>query len=184
MSNNKDQVRITRGHKEVHDGDTYEVWFTDDTMGDNDTINFAFKTPPATTKEIHMIVDFAAKVGAEVTILEAATWTAQAGTIKVPINKNRNLAATKTSVILGNETSTVFAANEVAYNVATVLSTVATTVGEDAIFGAISGGGGSRSMKEIILKGDTTYVVLFIAEGASNQGFLKLRWYEYLPNVI
>ena len=179
---NKEVRRLNFAHYEVHDGDTYEAFFTDAAMGDNDTINFAFKTPALATKEIHMIIEYSAKIGAELTILEAATWTAQAGTIFAPVNMNRN--SSNTSKLLGNETATAFAAGEIAYNVATVFTTNATTVGEDAIFGAQVSAGKSRALAERILKADTTYVILFTAEGASNLGFLKLRWYEYLPNVI
>ncbi len=181
MGNNKDIARIDWEHHEVHDGDTYQVFFEDITLDDNATINFAFKTPPATTKQIHMVVEYATKVGGQMTVLEAPTWTAQSGTKIVPINMNR--ISTKTSSILGNETSTVYTANEIALNVTTILTTNATVVESDAVYGS-KWAGGARGTKEIILEGDTLYVVLFTAEGASNFGHLKMRWYEYLPNVI
>ena len=183
MSNNKEQIRIDFDHHEVHDGDTYHVWVADDTMADNDTINIAFKTPVSTVKQIHMVVDVATKVGCQVKVLEAATWTAQTGTIFVPINLNR--LSTNTSLILGNETTTAFTANEVAYGVTTILTTNATTVDNIDIYGAQPGRGGTqRGMTEMILKSDTKYIVEMTAEGASNMGLIKLRWYEYLPNVI
>lgn len=185
MSNNKEQIRIDFDHHEVHDGDMFQAWVADDTMADNATINMAFKTPVLTTKEIHMVIDIATKVGCQVQVLEAATWTAQSGTIFVPINLNRNLAATKTSEILGNETATAFAANEVAYGVTTILTTNATTVDNIDIYGGQPGrGGASRGLIEMILKADTTYVIIMTAEGASNMGLIKIKWYEYLPNVI
>lgn len=183
MANNKEITRIDWDHHEIHDGDTFQVFFEDITLGDNDTINFAFKTPALTTKEIHMVIEYATKVGGQLTVLEAATWTAKSGTAITPINLNRN--SSKTSEILGNETTTTFTtANELAVNVTTILTTNATTVESDAVYGSKWSSGSSRGMKELILKAATTYVVLFTAEGASNFGHLKLRWYEYLPNVI
>lgn len=184
MTNNKENVGISFEHHEIHDGDTYQVFFEDITLDDNATINFAFKTPALTTKEIHMIVEYATKIGGQLTILEAATWTAKSGTATTPINLNRN--SDKTSEILGNETTTTFTtANQVALNITTILTTNATVVESDAVYGSKWGGAhSSRGLTEIILKADTTYVVLFTAEGASNFAHLKLRWYEYLPNVI
>jgi len=183
MTNNKEKVGISFEHHEIHDGDTYQVFFEDITLADNATINFAFKTPVSTIKEIHMVIEYATKIGGQLTVLEAATWTKQSGTIFVPINLNRN--STKESLILGNETTSTFTANEVAYNVTTILTTNATVVDSDAVYGSKWGGAhGGRGLSEMILKSDTTYVVLFTAEGASNFGHLKLRWYEYLPNVM
>ena len=183
MAGNKETRFMNFEHYEVHDGDMFQAWVADDTMADNATINMAFKTPVSTTKEIHMVIDIATKVGCQLEVLEAATWTAQTGTIFVPINANR--LSTKTSEILGNETSTVFAANEMAFGVTTILTTNATTVDRNDIYGAQPGRGGqSRGSMELILKSGTTYVVRMTAEGASNMGLIKLRWYEYLPNVI
>lgn len=182
MTNNKESVRIDFAHKEVHDGDTYQVFFADETLADDETINFAFKTPALITAEIHMFIEFGSLVGAQLAVIEAPTWTASSGTIKVPINVNRN--STNTSSILGNETTTAFAANEVAYNVTTILTTNATTIDEDVMYTAKKSGGITRGSRELILKADTQYVVVLTAEGASNMGYLKLRWYEYLPSVI
>lgn len=182
MGNNKLIPRICFDELMVHDGDSYHVFFTDDTMADDETINIAFKTPVSTTKEIHMVMDWSVKAGGTVEVKEAATWTKQSGTIKKPINCNR--LSTNTSEILGNETSTVFTANEVAYNVTTILTTNATTIEEQAIFGTANKGGGHRGLHEMILKSDTTYVIILTADGGSNAGHLHLHWYEYLPNVI
>lgn len=183
MTGKNETVRMSFEHYEVHDGDTYQVWVMDDTMGDNAEINIAFKTPISTTKQIHMIIDIATLVGCQLEVLEAATWTAQSGTIFVPINVNR--LSTNTSIITGNETTTLFTANEVAYNVTTILTTNATTVDRNDIYGAQPGRGGhSRGSMELILKSATTYVIRLTAEGASNAGLIKLRWYEYLPNVM
>lgn len=182
MGNNKDIERISHTHDEVHEGNTYQVWLTDDTMGDNDEINFAFKTPAATTKYIHLRVDWTMKAGGTLDVIEAPTWTAKSGTIFVPINVNRNSA--NTSSITGNETTTTFTPNEVAFNVTTILTTNATIIDNQGLFGTATKGGAVRGTLELILKAATKYVILLTADGASNAGHLHLRWYETLPNVI
>lgn len=182
MTNSKLIPRIDFGEKMVHDGDSYHVFFTDDTLNDNETINFAFKTPVSTTKEIHMILDWSVKAGGTLEVKEAATWTASSGTKKTPLNCNR--LSTNTSEILGNETATTFAANEVALNVTTILTTNATTIEEQGIFGTATKCGDSRGIHEMILKSNTTYVIILTADGGSNAGHLHLHWYEYLPNVV
>ena len=182
MGNNKEVIRIGFAHAGIHDGDTFQVWLTDDTMGDGDEINFAFKTPASTSKQIHMVVNWGVLVAGILDIIEAPTWTAKSGTIFAPINVNR--LSDKNSEITGNETTTLFTANEVAYNVTTILTTNATTIESQAIFGANVKGGGSRETEEHILKSATKYVITLTADGGSNAGHLHLRWYEYLPNVI
>ena len=162
MAGNEERRVINFDHGLIHDGDTYQAWVADDTMADNAQINMAFKTPVSTVKEIHMVIDIATKVGCQVQVLEAATWTAKSGTIFVPINLNRN--SSNESLILGNETTTAFTANEVAYGVTTILTTNATTVDNIDIYGAQPGRGQQyRGMAEMILKSDTTYVVIMTA---------------------
>ena len=183
MTGNKETRVMNFEHYEVHDGDTYQAWVADDTMADNAEINMAFKTPASTTKQIHMIIDIATKVGCQLEVLEAATWGADSGTVFVPINVNR--LSTNTSIIEGSGTTTVFTANQVAYGVTTILTTNATVVERNDIYGAQPGRGGqSRGYMELILKSATKYVIRMTAEGASNMGLIRLRWYEYLPNVI
>jgi hypothetical protein len=183
MAGNKETRVMTFEHYEVHDGDMYQAWVADDTMADNATINLAFKTPVSTTKQIHMFIDIATKVGCQLEVLEGATWTAKTGTIFVPINANR--LSTNTSIITGNETTTAFTANEIAFNVTTILTTNATEIDRIDIYGAQPGRGQqARGETELILKSATKYVIRMTAEGASNMGLIKIRWYEYLPNVV
>ena len=134
MGNNKDIPRIDSAHKEVHAGDSYMAFNDELTMATTETINFAFQTPAAATKEIHMIVEYETLIGGYLEILEAATWTAQTGTAFVPLNRHRN--STNTSTLLGDETTTVFTANEIAYDVTTILTTNATTIHLDRAPGA------------------------------------------------
>jgi hypothetical protein len=182
MTGNREIVRIDFEHHAIHEGEMFQAWVIDESMADNDTINLAFKTPASTTKQIHMFIDIDTKVGCQLEVLEAATWTAQTGTVFVPINVDRN--SSNTSTMTGNETTTTFTANEIAYGVTTILTTNATEIARMDVFGSKKGGGNNRSATELILKSATTYVVRMTAEGGSNMGAIRIRWYEYLPNTI
>jgi len=183
MGNTKDVTRIDFAHHEIHDGDSFMAYNDELTMATTETINFAFKTPPSTTKQIHMVIEYETLVGGFLEILEAATWTAQTGTAFVPLNRNRN--STNTSELLGDETTTVFTANEIAFDVTTILTTNATTIWLDRAPGAQNKAANvPRSISEIVLLADTTYVIRFSAIGNSNSGFIRLSWYEHLPNII
>jgi len=183
MGDNKEIVRIDSEHHQVHDGDMFMAYNDEATMQTTETINFAFKTPPAATKEIHMVVDFSTLVGGTLEVLEAAIWTAQTGTAFVPINRHRNNA--KESTLLGNETTTVFTANEIAYDVTTIGTTNATTVDFVRAAGTANKNASQpRARRELILKADTTYVVRFTAVGNTNSGSIRLEWYEHLANII
>ena len=182
MGDNKEIVRILQEHHEIHEGHAFHCGNDQVTMATTETINFAFKTPPAATKLIHMVVEFTTKAGGLMEMLEAATWTKQTGTVLVPKNNDRN--SNNKSTLLGNETTSTFTANEIAYDVTTVLTTNATTCCQSRVFGSNKDAGSSRARVEQILKADTTYVIRFTADGNTNGCFLKLAWYEHLPNVI
>ena len=183
MGNNKDIPRIDAGHYEIHEGDSFTAFNDELTMASTETINFAFKTPPATTKEIHMVIEYETLIGGFIEILEAATWTAQTGTAYVPINRHRN--SLNESALLGDETTTVFTANEIAFDVTTILTTNATTIYLDRAPGAQNKKAhAARAMEEFIFKAETTYVIRFTAVGASNSGFIRLSWYEHTANII
>lgn len=182
MGNNKEITRIEFTHQGVHDGDTYHYHITDDTMADTETIIIAFKTPATTVKEIHMVIDFSAKVAGHLEIIEAATWTKQSGTKATPINVKRG--SNNESYLSGNETTTTFTEGEIAHGVTTILTTNATTIETIYTFDAKKYNTINRELGEWILKGGTTYVIRFTADGASNAGDIRMRWYEYLPNTV
>jgi len=183
MGNNKDIPRIYSAHHEIHEGDSFTAFNDELTMQTTETINFAFKTPAATTKEIHMIIEYETLVGGYLEILEGAIWTAQSGTAYTPMNRHRN--SDKESELLGDETTTVFTANEIAYDVTTIGTTNATTIHMDRAPGAQNKkANASRGTEEFILKAETTYVIRFTAVGNTNSGFIRLNWYEYTANII
>ncbi len=175
--------RILHEHHKIHEGDAYQAWNDELTMANTETINFAFKTPASAIKKIHIVAEFSTLVGGTFEILEAATWTAQTGTAFTPINKDRN--SSKTSELLGDETTTVFTAGEIVYDVTTILTTNATTVDFIRATGKQNKETTAvRARRELILKAATTYVIRFTAVGASNTGFIRLVWYEHLRDSI
>lgn len=181
MTDINERQSILWEHWQIHRGNMYHAFLGDETMADGDTHNFAFKTPASTSGYVHMTVDWAVKVGGHIKILEAPTWTAQSGTAFTPINANRG--SSNTSILTGNETTTTFTANEIAYDVTTILTTNATTIDEQYIFGGLIGDGSSKyAQNEYILKASTTYIIELTADGGSNAGSLRLSWYEYLPS--
>lgn len=183
MTNNKEIPRTTQELFELHAGDSFTAYNDELTMATTQTINFAFKTPALTTSEIHMVVEYETLIGGYLEILEAATWTAKSGTIYVPINRDRN--SSNQSLITGNETTTLFTANEIAFDVTSVLTTNATTIWLDRAPAVQKKAATSpRELSEFILKAATTYVIRFTAVGNSNSGFIRLSWYEHLKNIF
>lgn len=162
-------------HFEIHEGDHYTAWQSDESMADNAELVFAFKTPN-TDKHIHMLINWACKVGGHIEIGEGATWTRAAGGTTSIFNNRRQ--DPNTSGLLNNEAQTTFNQGSVLANaVQSLVNTV--TVFAEYLFGAANKGGGAiRGISEVILKKDTQYCIRFIADGGSNAGFLMLSWYE------
>jgi len=179
---NQEVPRMDFEHFMIHKGKHFTAFNDESTMADTETINFAFKTPTSANGYIHMVVELSTRAGGLLEILEGATWTAKSGTIFVPINSERNSA--NTSVIRGNETTTTFTANEIAYDVTTIVTTAATTIEYLRLFGDKKDPVVRRGARELILKADTTYVIRFTADGGTNGANIRLDWYEYIPNVI
>ena len=183
MTDNKEIPRVDFAHYQIHKGNSFIAHNDELTMATTETINFAFKTPVLTAGEIHMIVEYETLIGGTLEILEAATWTAQTGTIYVPINRDRN--SSNQALITGNETTTLFTANEIAFDVTTILTTNATVIHMDRAPDVQKKAATSpRELSEFILKAETTYVIRFTAIGDSNSGFIRLSWYEHLKNIF
>ena len=176
-------TRIDSAHKEIHDGDAYTVSIVNGSLGDNATLNIAFKTP-ATTKYIHMIIDWSSKAGGSIEVVEAPTWTQGTGTSLAIFNRNRN--SSNTSGIKNNATTTTFLANsKMIKDVTTVLETNALTVDQEHVFGAANkGASNQRGVQEVILLADTNYVIRYTADGATNAGAIKLSWAEYQRELV
>jgi len=171
--------RITQEHFEIHAGDHFEASLVDETMNDGEVILFAFKTPN-TDKYIHMLTVFSAKVAGHIEILEAGTWSrAQTSVVNI-FNNNRN--ADNLSGLLQDASQTAFNQGSSLLGSLAALQSLAgtSTIFQDYIMAAgASRGGIRREADERVLKKDSTYVIRFTADGASNGGFLSLKWYEH-----
>lgn len=176
-------TRIDSSHEEIHKGDAYTVSIVSGVLGDNATLNIAFKTPN-TTKYIHMIVDWSSKAGGSIEVIEAPTWTQGSGTSLAIINRERN--SSNTSGIKNNATTTVFLANsKMVKDVTTVLETNALTIDQEHVFGSnVKGAQSQRGVQELILKANTAYVIRYTADGGTNAGAIKLSWAEYKRELV
>lgn len=177
----KSKWRLDLPHHEIHDGLHFTVSIVDETMGDNDVILLAFKTPN-TTKYMHIVIVFSVIVAGHVEILENNTWTrVQQSTVNI-YNNNRN--ADNISGALENASQSDFNAGSKLQGSFVALQSLVNTGGviyQDWIMagGASKGGGFKRAEDEVVLKQDTTYVVRLTADGGSNGAFLGLSWYEH-----
>lgn len=177
----KSKWRLDIAHNEVHAGDHYTASIVDETMGDNEVILFAFKTPD-TDKYMHVVPVFSVIVAGHIEILENNTWTrVQQSTVNI-YNNNRN--ADNISGALENASQTDFNVGSKLQGSLAALQSLVNTGGvvyQDWIMagGASKGGGFKRAEDETVLKRDTTYVVRLTADGGSNGGFLGLSWYEH-----
>lgn len=163
-------------HYEIHEGEHYNAFQADETMGDGDEISFTFKTPN-TNKHIHMLINWATKAGGHIEIGEAATWGRLTGGTTSIFNSRRQ--DPNTSGLLNNIAQTAFNQGGLLGNAGQSLVNTTTVLAEYLFGSANKGGGTVRGTSEIILKKNTQYCVRLIADGATNAGFIGLHWYEH-----
>ncbi|MCP4708907.1 MAG: hypothetical protein GY869_09805, partial [Planctomycetes bacterium] len=140
---------ISYAHHEVHEGDAYKVEVNDIDLDNNNEISIAFKTP-ATGPWCHIFPIAATSGESRFECLEAPTITAESGSTKAIINRNRN--SLNVSAVVDNDA---------AASLATINGTITGdgTVICDEVMGEgkNKSGGQSRDQAEIILKADTLY---------------------------
>ena len=174
-------IGITYEHHEVHQGDAFICdTVTTGTLGDNATLNLAFKTGSGTTRA-HMIIEFSTLIGGNLELFEGSTWTDNTGTT-IAIRNRRRLSTMASSVMQENKTiqPAFTATNNMLRNV--TLSTTSATLLHDFFAWGIKNkdtGGSARDVHEWVLKPDTIYAVRFTAEGANNKAQMILNWYEH-----
>jgi len=177
------RLGISFAHHETHEGDAYVCDYADDTLGDGDTINIVFKTG-ATGKKVHLTLGFTTLVGGELALWEGATWDTNTGTLCPLINRNRNsanvstvledLSATPAFTVTGNSLSNVTGLN---------------TGGATKVH-HLHAWGDKKSpsietveRKELILKLDTQYAIVFTADGGNNKAQVTPDWYEHTDSA-
>ncbi len=162
-------------HHEVHEGDAFTV-VTTAALQDTDTLSIGFKTP-ASTKLIHMVMEYSTLLGGTMAMLEGPTWTTNTGTATPVFNRNRT--SSTTSGLREDKSATpAWTANAV------LVDPTITDAGDIinyqvayAVRNRFSGEG--RDALEFVLASDTTYCYLFTAIGNSNSGTISLHWYEH-----
>ena len=168
---------ITYEHHEIHGGSFFATGAADLAMGDTETLILAFKTP-AGTKRIHLLMGYQTLVGGNLALHEGATWDVSTGT-QNPIYNHLRQTTMASSILLESTGGSFVASDNVALNPTNF--SAGTIIHHFYAFGDKGkvAGGGSRGTEEVILKPDTTYAVVFTADGASNKAHVTLDWYEH-----
>jgi len=173
-------ININYSHHEIHEGSSFTVTRHLESAADNASIWVAFKTP-AGEKVAHMFPQFNTLAAAHLKIIENANWTASTGTLVPIINRNRN--STKESILEENKTIRSFNANNNVIASVTGLSATAVDaviLPQHYVFSVKQAGGGERrSTEEYILKANTQYAFVVVADAGSNALGLDLNWYEH-----
>lgn len=172
---------VTTAHLHLHEGEAFVFDYVDESMGNDDTIVLAFKTPSG-TKRVHFFPEFSTLVGGDMQVYEGAFWTPGTGSAVSVINRKRE-DSMDSSIILENASSasTFIANNKIIVNPTGLDNSAASIIrrlyawGKKERFQA----GGGRDENELILKTDTAYAVVFTAEGGSNKAQLVLNSYEH-----
>ncbi len=171
---------IPTSHLHVHEGGSFVFDYVDEALADNATIVLAFKTPTG-TKRVHFFPEFTTLVGGDMQVYEDTFWTGGTGSAQSVINRKRE-DSMDASIILENVSSaSAFIANgKIIVNPTGHDGSAATVIrrlygwGKKEKFNA-----DGRDENELLLNPDTTYAVVFTAEGGSNKAQLVLNWYEH-----
>lgn len=151
-------------HNEVHEGDYYTFNVTS-AVATGATFDVLLVTPD-TTKYCHMLLEAATVLGGTVDVYEAAVATP--GTAVPAYNSNRN--SLNTAGLSVTHTPTGITAGT------TIIYRMLLTIGS----GGSRTGSGTRSVSEIILKRNTTYLVRFTGVSSNGNSYLvRGFWYEH-----
>ena len=155
---------ISYEHHEVHSGSHYEIRINKD-VANAGTYNLAFTTPD-TTKWIHMVFGVSVELEADIVLSENIT-SFTGGSAVTPINNNRN--STNTSGLVDMEFDTTPTMGSPA------------TLAHMVLGSGRSIGGEARASSEIVLKQNTTYLLVISNQSgsAANETNIFLNWYEH-----
>lgn len=168
---------IDIGHHEIHEGDAFLCAYADTSMSNGDTFIIAFKTPSG-TKRVHLLYAINTLAGGHLDIYKDSTWDASSGSL-LPVYNHFQENSPKSSVILEDQSTGSFIANDNAILDPTTPSHGTKVIPSEYVFGNNQKTGETRSTAEIVLEVDTLHTVLFTADGNSNAGQVKLNWYEH-----
>ena len=170
-------VTVDYEHHELHDGNAFHCYYTQEVTDTLDRSIIAFTTPADT--EIHMVVHASATAAANLLIIEGAVATALSGVDLTIYNRNRNSSTTSE---LTSQDSTAGSASY--YTLTTDTGVTGGTTLYDEYIGAGKFGqaaaGASRAANEWILKKSTVYdFELKAADANTNIQHVHLDWYEH-----
>lgn len=161
---------LTEAHYELHRGNSYNFAIYDNVMSDGDYLSAGFKTG---TGECHMIVDFASKDAARLTLYEDATWSGgQTGTQAIVYNRNRR-SSNMSNLYDDWRASGVWESSGM---VKVGMSGISgTEIYHIHVYGAMDW---MTGLEEFVLDTGTQYAVILEAKTDSNAGYMSVNWYE------
>ncbi len=171
---------ISYPHHEIHGGSSFLSDIVDESMGDDDTLILAFKTPPG-SKRIHLLIEASTLVGGDVVLWENPSWASESGSLNPIINRNRQ-ATMDSSILLEDQAQAAFTASDNLVGNPTDWSTVEATELHHVYAWGLNNravAGAARDVNEWILKPGTKYGIIFTADGGSNKAQVILNWYEH-----
>jgi len=176
------QIGIDYAHHEVHSGSMFEA-SVNSSASDFDTgdeLWIAFKTPNA-TKECHIEIESTVTGACMFKFLQAPTIAVDTGTAKVAYC--HNLEKANVSTILSNET--VPQAGYYNYNedAAGGEVTAGTTIIERTIGAGKDKVGGQERSQEWILKKNTLYAFVLVAQADNIRANIAIDFYEHTPKT-
>ena len=163
---------IDYAHHEIHAGSSYMVGHSAGSKGDGDKINIYLKTPD-TTSYIHMFVRWSASGAAYMRVLEGPTVTANTGSSKTVLNRNRNSSSTTT--VWNNATEPI----QGAVMADATVTNAGTNIYEEFSGAARTFGGSNRNAEEIILKRNTVYIFEVESDAAGLVLDVDLDYYHH-----
>lgn len=163
-------VVIDVPHHEIHEGESFTVSHTVTGKNDGETGVVVVLT---TTKDCHMLFNWAASGAAYAKIFEGPTITDNSGTNGVSIfNRDRN--STSTSTVKDNATSRAF--NKVCTD--PTVSATGTVIFTEFAGAAKAFGGLGRNSNEFVLAQNTEYAFVVESDAAGLTLNMVLDWYE------
>lgn len=168
-------VSIDFPHHEAHEGDSFISDAVSGSLGLNDTLSLAFKTPDS-TKLAHIIFGLVTKAAGHICIIEGASWDNQSGSLNPIFNRRRE--SLNNSILLEDSGQATFTATDNIILDPTNI-TGGTEIHDLYTFQQQNTTFERRDDREFILKPDTTYVFQYVADSGANAGQIILIWYEH-----
>lgn len=163
-------VGIDLAHHQIHEGRHFVMSLVDTTMEDGDEIIIAFRTGD---KNIHVLYDLSLGGAAHLEFYESPSWDNNTGGPIIISNRNRQSSITST--IEGNHDGT-WTANRAVSNPDNFAGAPIYTRYSFAT--RYTTPNADRSVREHILKKNTTYGFKVVSDADGNSAQLIIDWYE------